>query len=113
MKRCSRLPRSNHRLTPQAATSPPMERPMNANDPAPASESPDSGAPPEIGAEQPHVAEHAPPAKASAPRRVAYSLWHFVLPMLFVSTLCVLLAYIAPNLLVHWKMMNADAEVEI
>jgi S1-C subfamily serine protease len=51
--------------------------------------------------------------RPSVPARIGFSLWHFVLPMLFLSSLCLLLLYLAPYLLFHWKTMDAHAEAEV
>lgn len=74
---------------------------MNANDPATIPSTP-----------EPPVAA-APPEKPSVAERVAFSLWHFVVPTMFLLTSGLFIVYITPLLLYHWRILDAQAEAEV
>ena len=58
------------------------------------------------------IPEHPAPAKASIGDRLVGLLFSFALPILFLMSLFVLILYIAPYLLYHWRMMDVQAEAE-
>src|SRR5262249_3252722 len=49
----------------------------------------------------------------SLSERIGFSLWHFILPILFMLSTGVLVIYITPFLLYHWRIMDAQAEAEV
>ena len=82
---------------------------MNPND----NDAPQSA---NLDAELPPV-DIAKPVQAAAPKppvveRVASSLWHCVLPIMFLLLMFMIAIYFAPMLLYHWQIMSAHAEAE-
>ena len=85
---------------------------MNPNDPAP-----ENSGPPEPIASAITAAPIAVEAPKKKPRprtadRVAMGLWNWILPAMFLVLLSMVVAYAAPVLIDHWKLVHAHTEAE-
>jgi len=57
-------------------------------------------------------ASPAEPAKPTAMDRVHNGLWNWILPAMFLLSMCTIILYAVPYLVFHWRLLDAQADAE-
>ena len=86
---------------------------MHDHHPAPMSDVPTADDAPDLRQAITPDVELLPTRETPAAEVVAHGLWHWVLPVMFLLSLCVLILYSAPYLLLHWRLLDAQGEAEV
>ena len=56
--------------------------------------------------------QDAEPAKPTMIDHVHNGLWHWILPSMFLLSMCVIILYATPYLVYHWRLLDAQADAE-